>query len=136
KTTEAIKSCSSERYSRFNPKTGKYQHAFVPFMMAIVDCECKATYKYALQKLNWLVKELTLGLSTDMGYLGLEGCVPFVVHDAHQGALTAARSELPGARNGRCYFHITKNIKDKKKTLGTAYDLVRPRYERFRRVET
>ncbi|KAF4648019.1 hypothetical protein FOL47_003857, partial [Perkinsus chesapeaki] len=103
--------------TKYNARSKKYQHSFVPFMMAIVDCECTATYTYALEKLDWLVRELSLEETC------LKDYVPFVVHDAHQGALAASRSKLPDARNGRCFFHITKNIKDQKKKLGPAYNL-------------
>ncbi|KAF4724767.1 hypothetical protein FOZ63_016904, partial [Perkinsus olseni] len=50
--------------------------------------------------------------------------VNFCVHDAHQGALSACRDKLPGVRNGRCYYHLSKNIKDNASRLGAACPLV------------
>ncbi|KAF4679255.1 hypothetical protein FOZ60_015305 [Perkinsus olseni] len=87
--------------------------------MAIINEECYDVYYHLLVHLDTLVKALTLGEST------LQSVVNLCVHDAHQGALKACREVLPNVRNARCYFHLTKNLKDNKSTLGEGFNILK-----------
>ncbi|EER03287.1 hypothetical protein Pmar_PMAR000524 [Perkinsus marinus ATCC 50983] len=87
--------------------------------MAIINEECYDVYHHLLAHLDTLVRALTLGEKT------IEDVVNLCVHDAHQGALKACREVLPNVRNARCYFHLTKNLKDNKGTLGEGFDIVK-----------
>ncbi|KAF4703220.1 hypothetical protein FOZ63_001102, partial [Perkinsus olseni] len=94
-------------------------HTFVPFLMGLCDEECYETYYGLLAELDKLVKLLTNDTRQ------LSDVVNLCLHDAHQGAIRACEDYLPGIRNGRCYFHLSKNIKENKTRLGEAYDLVK-----------
>ncbi|KAF4739978.1 hypothetical protein FOZ63_027107, partial [Perkinsus olseni] len=102
----------------YNPLKRAYSHTFVPFLSAIIDEESADVYRFMLEKLDLLVRVLT------SGDRDLRDVVNFCVHDAHQGALSACREKLPGVRNGRCYYHLSKNIKDNASKLGAACPLV------------
>ncbi|KAF4677850.1 hypothetical protein FOZ60_017149, partial [Perkinsus olseni] len=97
----------------------EYRHTFVPFFMAIIDKECYDIYYCLLDHLDTLIKALTNGEKT------LADVVNFCVHDAHQGALRACEDRLPGIRNGRCYFHLSKNLKDNQSLLAEAFSVVK-----------
>ncbi|KAF4650751.1 hypothetical protein FOL47_000879, partial [Perkinsus chesapeaki] len=96
-----------------------YRHTFVPFFMAIIDEECYEIYYHLLEHLDLLVQALTDGEKT------LSDVINLCVHDAHQGALRACKTYLPGVRNARCYFHFSKNLKDHQADLGEGNTLVK-----------
>ncbi|KAF4649471.1 hypothetical protein FOZ61_001291, partial [Perkinsus olseni] len=103
----------------FDTSRRQYRHTFVPFFMAIINEECYDVYHHLLLHLDTLVKALTRGEKS------IQSVVSLCVHDAHQGALKACHEVLPNVRNARCYFHLTKNLKDNKSTLGEGFDIVK-----------
>ncbi|KAF4728387.1 hypothetical protein FOZ62_026126 [Perkinsus olseni] len=105
--------------TRFDHKTKKYVHSFTPFCGAFAAEEAEEVYTFMLRELDGIVHRLTRG-QKELGDL-----VALCVHDAHRGAIAACEKVLPEARNSRCFFHLTKSVKDNKARLGEAFDLVR-----------
>ncbi|KAF4721873.1 hypothetical protein FOZ62_025953 [Perkinsus olseni] len=129
---------------RYDARKKKYTHSFVPFLWAIVAEETAAVYDFILKKLDELVNALS---DSDNA---LEDVINLCVHDAHQGAISACEENLPGVRNGttysiwkfhdetvaikpnlhffaisaRCFYHFSKNLRDNKKRLGAAFELI------------
>ncbi|KAF4652155.1 hypothetical protein FOL47_011238, partial [Perkinsus chesapeaki] len=102
----------------FDAGRNEYRHTFVPFMLAIIDEECQAAYEHLLDELDKLVQFFTDGQRE------LRNCVNLCVHDAHQGAIRACQTYLPGIRNARCYYHLSKNLKDNRSKFGVDAALV------------
>ncbi|KAF4699577.1 hypothetical protein FOZ62_014303, partial [Perkinsus olseni] len=93
---------------QYDARRKKYVHSFVPFLWSIAAEESAAVYDFMLGKLDELVKTLSANRKS------LVDVATLCVHDAHQGAISASR----------CFYHFSKNLRDNKKKVGAAYDMV------------